>query len=126
MNTDIALSVRLSDDITLDITHGDFRSGPRLALSDAMRRANADAINDAGGVIGWGRVYAAVCEAFDLRSPSIDLRPGAPRYTVRPLGCAAWANCRTLREARKAARAACAAGLARVVIVDERTGATCA
>lgn len=47
----------------------------------------------------------------------------APRYTVRPLGCAAWANCRTIAEARRELRRARAAGLHSVIIFDERTQA---
>ena len=45
----------------------------------------------------------------------------APRYTVRPLGASYWARCRTIAEARRELRAARAAGLARVIIYDERT-----
>ena len=48
----------------------------------------------------------------------------SPRYTVRPLGCTSWAECRSLAEARRQFRAARNMGLQRVVIVDETTGET--
>lgn len=41
-----------------------------------------------------------------------------PKYTVRPLGGTAWAECRTIAAARRAARKAIDAGLQQVVIVD--------
>jgi len=45
-----------------------------------------------------------------------------PRFTVRPLGKAAWAQCKTIKAARAAAAEARDCMSDTIVIVDEQTG----
>lgn len=45
-----------------------------------------------------------------------------PRYTIRPVGKTAWANCKTIVSARKAAAEARDRMSDKIVIVDEKTG----
>jgi hypothetical protein len=44
------------------------------------------------------------------------------KYTVRPLGKAAWSECETLEEARADQREASARMPDRIIIIDEETG----